>query len=128
MNEYKEYSETLTHCVYTMMQPTIIVKNIDKLSLEKSLISRLYYALFNRIIAELPKLQLSTTGNKHSQINAILLQKSSNNSIKQVHQVFNDMQTLRIWADYKPNESTPPYNLNILQTKVYAIVNRGKLF
>jgi|GEM_PF-6286066 len=128
MNPYYEYSQTLTHCVYSMMQPTVAIDNIDKLSLEKSLINRLYYALYNRIIAELPKLQISTTGNKHKQINDILLSKSSNRSIEQVHQVFNDMKTLREWADYKPNESAPPYNLNILQTKVYSIVKRKKIF
>lgn len=128
MNPYYDYSQTLTHCVYSMIQPEIKIDSIDKLSFEKSLINRLYYALYNRIVAELPKIQQSTTGNKHQQINNILLSKSSNRSIEQVYQVFNDMKTLREWADYKPNESTPPYNLNILQTKVYLIVKRRKIF
>jgi len=128
MNPYREYSETLTHCVYTMMQPVIKVEDVDKLSLEKSLINRLYYALYNRIVAELPDLQSNTTSNKHMQINQILLKQSSNRSIEQVRQVFNDMKILREWADYKPNESTPPYNLNVLQMKVYSIVKRAKIF
>jgi len=128
MSSYKEYSEKLTHCVYTMMQPTINVEDVDTLSLEKSLINRLYYALYNRIIAELPDLQSSTTANKHMQINQILLKQSSKRSIEQVQQVFNDMKTLREWADYKPNDSIPPYNLSILQNKVYSIVKREKLF
>lgn len=128
MNPYKEYSEALTHCVYAMMQPVIKIEDIDKLSLEKSLINRLYYALYNRIIAELPDLQSNTTSNKHMQINQILLKQSSNRSIEQVHQVFNDMKVLREWADYKPNESRPPYNLNTLQMKVYSIVKRVKIF
>lgn len=128
MNAYKEYSEKLTHCAYTMMQPVVNVEDIDKLSLEKSLINRLYYALYNRIIAELPDLQSSTTPNKHMQVNQILLKESSKRSIEQVQQVFNDMKVLREWADYKPEESTPPYNLNVLQNKVYSIVKRSKIF
>jgi len=128
MNPYKEYSEKLTHCVYAMMQPVVKIEDIDILSLEKSLINRLYYALYNRIIAELPDLQSNTTPNKHMQISQILLKQSSKKSIEQVHQVFNDIKILREWADYKPNEPTPPYNLNILQTKVYSIVKRVKIF
>lgn len=128
MNPYYDYSQTLTHCVYSMMQSEIKIDDIDKLSLEKSLINRLYYALYNRIIAELPKLQISTTGNKHKQINDILLSKSSNRSIEQVYEVFKDMKTLREWADYKPNESTPLFDLNVWQTKVYSIVKRKKIF
>jgi len=128
MNAYKEYSEKLTHCIYSMMQPTIKIEDIDTLSLEKSLINRLYYALYNRIIAELPDLQSSTTTNKHMQINQILLKQSSTRSIEQVQQVFHDMKILREWADYKPNDSTPPYNLKILQNKVYLIIKRAKIF
>jgi len=111
-----------------MMQPVVKVEDMDMLSLEKSLINRLYYALYNRIIAELPDLQSSTTANKHMQINQILLKESSKRSIEQVQQVFTDMKVLREWADYKPNESTPPYNLDILQNKVYSIVKRAKIF
>lgn len=128
MNSYKKYSEMLTHCVYTMIQPIIKVEDIDKLSLEKSLINRLYYALYNRIMSELPNLQSSTTPNKHMQINDILLKQSSNRSIQQVQEVFQDMKVLREWADYKPNETGPPYNLNTLQYKVYSIVKRKKIF
>jgi len=127
MNAYHTYSVDLCQCIYDTMQIKSNFNAKHTEVLDKSLINRLYYALYNRLVSELEEVQ-NTTSNKHQQIYDILNKKSSNKEIQRVKNVFSDMKRLREWADYKPEYTAPPYNLNNLQEKVYRIIKRDKIF
>ena len=127
MNDYKTYSIALNKCVFDTIKMREDFSDEHKEVLDKSLINRMYYALYNRLVTELEEVQ-NTTANKHKQIYDILTKQSSNREIERVKDVFEDMKRLREWADYKPYYPTPPYNLNTLQEKVYKIISREKIF
>ena len=83
MNEYKTYSVALNKCVFDTIKMRDNFNDEHKEVLDKSLINRMYYALYNRIVAELSEVQ-NTTANKHQQIYNILI-ATSNASCVQIN-------------------------------------------
>ncbi len=90
-------------------------------------INRLYYALYNRIIEELPHIKHSSKGSKHKQILQELSQ-NQNPTIRNTLRIFRELQDLRITADYYPEQTLPNLSLNVLIAKVNRILNYKKIF
>jgi len=89
-------------------------------------ISRLYYALFHRIIQELPKLQASSAGSKHDQI-LRRLEASGNTNTQRVFQVFKDLKRLRELADYEPSTLCPLSDLAVLYAKTHKFIKSDRI-
>ncbi|WP_456451624.1 hypothetical protein [Hydrogenimonas sp.] len=104
---------------------------IDDVSDETMLrirIGRLYYALFHRIINELPDMQASTSSSQHSQVESRLERYASNGHTGRVHRLFKDLKTLRVWADYQVDRPIPKHNMTVLLKKTYTAINSKKIF
>jgi len=91
-------------------------------------IGRLYYALYHRIIQELPDVQMSTSGNKHSQIESHLAKGASNDHTRRIYQLFKDLKALRVWADYRVDKPAPPHNMVLLLRKTHQAIQSTKIF
>ena len=104
---------------------------IDRVTDETMLrirIGRLYYALYHRIIQELPDVQTSTSANKHSQIESRLAKGASSDHTRRIYQLFKELKTLRIWADYRVDKPAPSHNMTLLLRKTYQAVQSTKIF
>ncbi len=92
-------------------------------------ISKLYYALYHRILEELPNLQTSKGSNKHESIEKILDKQCCNgNFYVTLAELFKDLKELRVWADYQALSSMPKeVNLSLLQRKTFDKIKSSKL-
>ncbi len=127
MMTHQQLSTELYTLAYNLSNISPSVSLVGQETLNRSIINRLYYALYNKIIDELPQLKTSQTGNKHEQIVNILKRNSHNSTCKNAYNVFTELKTLRIWADYKPTIDSPPSNLANLLYKTNTIINYKKI-
>ena len=125
---HKKYAEELNNFSYNSkdIDPnTLIITDETMLRVR---INRLYYALYHRIMEELPDLQVSTGGEKHKQIEERLARHASNEHTNRVYQHFRDLKTLRVWADYEVDREPPTHDLTILFRKTYAFIKAKRIF
>ena len=128
MMEYNELANGLNTFAYNLHKFDITEFQITQEVANRSIINRLYYALYNRLINELPSLQLSKTPDKHQQIEDRLKRHLDNNTCRYTYNHFRDLKSLRVWADYKPTIEAPNTNFNILLAKTYKILQYQKIF
>ena len=111
-------------------------KGIDPSSLKISTdtllrirIRTLYYALYHRVLSELPHLQSSSTPNKHQQLEDHLYKKSpSNKHTQRVYQHFRELKALRVWADYRVNKPLDVTDISLLLAKTNSFINSKRIF
>ncbi len=96
---------------------------------KRVIISRLYYALFNRILEELPDISSSSAPNKHATVMIILTKQSSDGIFySNLLNLFKDLKKFRIWADYIVYNGVPTsMNLNMLLQKVHRYIESKKV-
>ena len=102
---------------------------INEETQKRVVLSRLYYALFNRILADLPKLAMSRGSNKHESVGNILAKQAGNSDFyRNLYDLFKDLKTFREWADYKFTANIPLRgNFAMLFRKVYSYINATKV-
>ena len=96
---------------------------------KRVILSRLYYALFNRLLAELPKIAMSRGSNKHESVKNILAQQAgSGDFYRNLYNLFIDLKKFREWADYKLTNTIPLNGVfTMLLQKVYKYINAAKV-
>lgn len=125
---HTEFSDSLAKVAYGLKSQCTNALKVDEDILIRTGINRLYYALFNRIIDELPEIKSSSAGQKHERILDRLKSGSGNLHTKRVKDLFSDLQTLRINADYYPEKSLPVVNLDILVSKTFRVIKSKNIF
>ncbi len=128
MTEYRQLALGLNTFAYNLSNFDILQLGITENVSKRSIFNRLYYALYNRLIDELPDLQVSTTGEKHQQIEDRLRRNTHNDVCRKAYNLFRDLKTLRVWADYKPTMQEPNSNLTLLLQKTYEVINYDTIF
>ncbi len=129
MNSHIEYSKELNFFAYKFITLSCDDFLISQESQKRVTISKMYYALYHRILEELPILQTSKGSNKHEAIEKILEKQCNKGSFyTKLFELFRDLKSLRVWADYEALNSIPnELNLNLLQRKLYSNINAKKL-
>jgi predicted enzyme involved in methoxymalonyl-ACP biosynthesis len=126
---YLDYSKELNAFSFNAKEIDPLSLKIDADTLLRIRIRTLYYALYHRVLSELPKLQSSTTPNQHQQIEDQLYKKSpSSEHTRRVYQHFKELKALRIWADYRVNKSLNITNIAILLAKTNSFINSKQIF
>ena len=95
MMTYNSLSQELNTLAYNLQNTDTSFLGVDEETLQRSIINRLYYALFTRIIDELPQLKASKTGDKHQQIEERLKKYSNNVTCSNTYRLFRDLKSLR---------------------------------
>ena len=102
---------------------------IDTDTLLRIRIRTLYYALYHRVLSELPQLQSSTTPNQHQQLEDQLYKKSpSNKHTQRVYWHFKELKALRVWADYRVNKPLSITNITLLLAKTNSFIDSKRIF
>lgn len=92
-------------------------------------IRTLYYALYHRVLSELPQLQSATTPNQHQQVEEILYKKSpSSNHTQRVYRHFKDLKALRVWADYRVSKPLDVADISLLLSKTNSFIQAKRIF
>lgn len=128
MISHVEYGKELNSFSYNMKDISPSSFKIQDETHKRVLVSKLYYALFHRIMEELPFLQGLSGPGQHKTIKETL-QKQANKSTtnRNLLYLFNDLKSLREWADYEVFTSPPPTNMNSLYQKTFTTINSPKL-
>ena len=129
MNTHTEYAKQLNSFTYKFNTIQAIDFSISEETNKRITISKLYYALYHRILEELPNLQTSKGSNKHESIEKILDKQCCNgNFYVTLAELFKDLKELRVWADYQALSSMPKeVNLSLLQRKTFDKIKSSKL-
>jgi len=100
--------------------------NENKQIYKKTIINRLYYSMYHKILHVLNK---NLTGNSiHETLENILERNASNETIDKIYQLFRTLKSLRIWADYKLEEIPSDIDdkkIIYYQKRVYNIIKQN---
>lgn len=126
---HKDYSIELNNFSYNFGLANISTFSISEETHKRIIVSKLYYALYHRILEELPSIQNSDGSNKHETIENILSKQANKGALYlRLHQLFRDLKGFRVWADYNLMLSMPVnMNLILLQRKTFDTIKYAKL-
>ena len=124
-----DYSKELNAFSFNTQEIDPSSLKIDADTLLRIRIRTLYYALYHRVLSELPQLQSSTTPNQHQQLEDQLYKKSpSNKHTQRVYWHFKELKALRVWADYRVNKPLSITNITLLLAKTNSFINSKRIF
>jgi len=123
--DYSKELNTFSYNFYSISPSTVKIKSETH---ARIVLSKLYYALFHRIMEELPHIQSLSGPGQHDAIHKILTKQVSHGSFYlELLYLFNDLKSFRVWADYQVFKKQPPTNFNVLFQKTYSKINAKKL-
>lgn len=125
---HTDYAIELNDFSYKIEAIDLTPLGVSEETIKRVRVSKLYYALFHRVLEELPDLQKSTAPGKHEQIVQRLEKHSGNLHTEKVLKHFKDLKMMREWADYQPSLSTPNSNMSVLFKKTYSFIMCAKIF
>ena len=121
-NSCEELSRDLCNFTYDMLNNLDMEKEVNV----RVFYSRLYYALFHKILDALGYDKYSNVAKLHEKIRDILFQHmNENNTYRMFYQTFIELKDLRVWADYKVKNSIPNTNYKYYQYKVYKLIHQN---
>ena len=99
----------------------------DELFFRRIFFSRLYYALFHKVLNQSSTFQELSGPKQHQAIKDALEKKAKNQVVNKIYQKFIILRTLRVWADYKidDNERAKKENLKRLLYNVKNIIGQN---
>lgn len=128
MISHLDYAKELNSFSYCMKDISPQLLKIGDETHKRVLVSKLYYALFHRLMEELPQVQGLSGPGQHKTIKEILKKQSSKSSdANDLLNLFNDLKSLREWADYEVFTPAPPTPMTSLYQKTFSKINSSKL-
>ena len=128
--QYLDLAECFNKFAYELVsQEKIVKKNIksleDDVLYRRVIFNKYYYALYHKYLAYDNDLRNKSGSSKHDAI----LTKIQNCGDPKLFQVFKKLHSLRIWADYKVNDSSKAMSINLttLNQDVWKIIKRESL-
>lgn len=128
--QYLDLAECFNKFAYELVsQEKIVKKNIksleDDVLYRRVIFNKYYYALYHKYLAYDNDLRNKSGSSKHDAI----LTKIENCGDNKLFQVFEKLYSLRIWADYKVNDSSKAMSINLttLNRDVWKIIKRESL-
>ncbi len=128
--QYLDLAECFNKFAYELVsQEKIVKKNIksleDDVLYRRVIFNKYYYALYHKYLAYDNDLRNKSGSSKHDAI----LTKIRKSGDPKLFQVFEKLHSLRIWADYKVNDSSKAMSINLttLNRDVWKIIKRESL-
>ena len=128
--QYLDLAECFNKFAYELVsQEKIVKKNIksleDDVLYRRVIFNKYYYALYHKYLAYDNDLRDNSGSSKHNAIRT----KIKNCGDPKLLQVFEKLLALRIWADYKVNDSSKAMSINLttLNRDVWKIIKRESL-
>lgn len=124
-----DFSHDLNTFSFAYSRKDNSIFQINNESQKRIFLSRLYYALYHRVLMELPKeKELSGPGGHKTVVEALSKQTREGNHYRRLYFHYKDLKELREWADYKIDESIDlSTNLAVLFEKTYSFIKSKKL-
>ncbi len=128
--QYLDLAECFNKFAYELVsQEKIVKKNIksleDDVLYRRVIFNKYYYTLYHKYLAYDNDLRNKSGSSKHDAIRT-KIRKSGDDKL---FQVFEKLYSLRIWADYKVNDSSKAMSINLttLNRDVWKIIKRESL-
>lgn len=124
-----DFSQKLNHFSYSYHKNDDKIFSIDDEVKARIIISRLYYSLFQRLLVEVNTIRKSSGANQHDALSSILEKNAGKGSMyRKLYEHFKDLQSLRIWADYRIKEDIKKgFDFAVLLEKNNRFIKSKKL-
>ncbi len=124
-----DYSKDLNSFSYSYNKKDIAIFELNDESQKRILLSRLYYALYHRVLAELTKIkELTGPGGHKAVIDALEKQAREGEHYRRLYLHYKDLKELREWADYKIDENlSSDTSFSVLFQKTFSFINSERL-
>jgi uncharacterized protein (UPF0332 family) len=124
-----DYSKDLNTFSYSYNKKDIAIFELNDESQKRILLSRLYYALYHRVLTELTKIKELTGPSGHKAvIDALEKQAREGEHYRRLYLHYKDLKELREWADYKIDENlSSGTSFSVLFQKTFSFINSEKL-
>ena len=124
-----DYSKDLNTFSYSYNKKDIAIFELNDESQKRILLSRLYYALYHRVLTELTKIkELTGPGGHKAVIDALEKQAREGEHYRRLYLHYKDLKELREWADYKIDEDlNSATSFSVLFQKTFSFINSQKL-
>ena len=124
-----DFSKDLNKFSFFYKNKNSAIFEINDESQKRIFISRLYYSLYHRLLTELPKIkELSGPGGHETVYITLEKQVRHGDHYQKLFAHFTDLRDLRVWADYKVEESLETdTNFTVLFQKTFRFINSSKL-
>lgn len=124
-----EYSKDLNAFSFSYNNKDVAIFELNNESQKRIFLSRLYYALYHRILTELPKVkELTGPGGHKTVIDVLLKQTRLGSHYRRLYDHYKDLKELREWADYKIDEDlSSSITFPVLFQKTFSFINSAKL-
>ena len=124
-----DYSKDLNTFSFSYNKKDVAIFKLNDESQKRIFLSRLYYALYHRVLTELPKIRELTGPSGHKTvIDTLAKQTRLGNHYRRLYEHYKDLKELREWADYKIDEDlTSSTSFPVLFQKTFSFINSAKL-
>jgi hypothetical protein len=124
-----EYSKDLNTFSFSYNKKDVAIFGLNEESQKRIFLSRLYYALYHRVLTELPKIkELTGPGGHKTVIDTLEKQTRVGSHYKRLYDHYKDLKKLREWADYKIDEDlSSSTSFPVLFQKTFSFINSEKL-
>jgi len=124
-----DFSKDLNTFSFSYNKKDVAIFELNDESQKRIVLSRLYYALYHRVLTELPKVEeLTGPGGHKTVIETLSKQTRKGTHYRRLYEHYLDLKKLREWADYRINEDL---SLNtkfpVLFQKTFSFINSVKL-
>ena len=124
-----DYSKDLNTFSFSYNKKDVAIFKLNDESQKRIFLSRLYYALYHRVLTGLPKISGLTGPSGHkTDIDTLAIQTRLGNHYRRLYEHYKDLKELREWADYKIDEDlTSSTSFPVLFQKTFSFINSAKL-
>jgi len=124
-----DFSKDLNSFSFSYDKKDSAIFELNDESQKRIIISRLYYALYHRVLAELPKIKELTGPSGHvTVVNTLEKQTRKGMHYQRLYNHYRDLKRLREWADYRIDEDLgADTTFAVLLQKTYSFIKSAKL-
>ena len=124
-----DFSKDLNTFSYSYNKKDIAIFELNDESQKRILLSRLYYALYHRVLTELTNIKVLTgPGGHKAVIDTLEKQAREGEHYRRLYFHYKDLKELREWADYKIDEDlNSSTSFSVLFQKTFSFINSEKL-
>ncbi|MFW2600513.1 hypothetical protein [Aliarcobacter butzleri] len=124
-----DFSKELNKFSFSYNKKDSAIFDLSDESQKRIYLSRLYYALYHRVLTELPKIkELSGPGGHITVVETLAKQVNKGVHYERLYFHYKDLKKLREWADYKIEESLDlNMDFSVLFQKTNSFIKSNKL-
>lgn len=124
-----DFSKELNKFSFSYNKKDSAIFDLSDESQKRICLSRLYYALYHRVLTELPKIkELSGPGGHITVVETLAKQVNKGVHYERLYFHYKDLKKLREWADYKIEESLDlNMDFSVLFQKTNSFIKSNKL-